>query len=292
MAWPRRWLLLGGAGALVTGGFAWLAQQGPDIPGPSGAMPIETHRHDMGEMAGRARTIRLATAGPVDKPAVLFIHGSPGSWEAWAQYLEDPDLRAAARMIAVDRPGFGGSAAGGAEPSMAVQAALIAEVAQTHAGTHAGTDAGANGDWIVVGHSLGGPVAVQLALDRPDLVGTLILLAPSIDPELEVVTWYQRLATQDWMRPLVPGALETANDEILPLAPELAAQTPRLAGLTNRVIVIQGQADRLVPEGNADYAEREFVNADLETVRLPDQGHFLPWERYDLVRRTILDELP
>jgi pimeloyl-ACP methyl ester carboxylesterase len=38
---------------------------------------------------------------------------------------------------------------------------------------------------ILVGHSLGGPVAARLAMDYPDEVGGLILVAPSIDPELE-----------------------------------------------------------------------------------------------------------
>ena len=48
-------------------------------------------------------------------PLVLFVHGSPGEWQGWVKYLTDPDLSARARLIAVDRPGFGGSGAGDAE---------------------------------------------------------------------------------------------------------------------------------------------------------------------------------
>jgi pimeloyl-ACP methyl ester carboxylesterase len=52
---------------------------------------------------------------------------------------------------------------------------------------------------ILVGHSLGASVAVQTALDYPDKVGGLLLLAGAFDPDLEEANFIQLLGT---FRPL------------------------------------------------------------------------------------------
>ncbi len=51
----------------------------------------------------------FASAGAVDKPAVVFIHGTPGSWRAGARYLTEPALLERARVVVLDRPGWGES---------------------------------------------------------------------------------------------------------------------------------------------------------------------------------------
>ena len=58
------------------------------------------------------RTIHYAMTGNADKPTLFFIHGSPGSWDAFKTYLKDEDLRANFRLISIDRPGFGQSGYG------------------------------------------------------------------------------------------------------------------------------------------------------------------------------------
>src|SRR6478752_7744178 len=58
------------------------------------------------------RKIFAAELGPVDGTPVLFIHGSPGSWRDSLDVLRDPLLAERARLIAIDRPGFGGSGHG------------------------------------------------------------------------------------------------------------------------------------------------------------------------------------
>src|SRR6476659_2117474 len=40
-------------------------------------------------------------------PVLVFIHGSPGSWSAFENYLKDSELLKHFHMIAIDRPGFG-----------------------------------------------------------------------------------------------------------------------------------------------------------------------------------------
>ncbi|MEM6793954.1 MAG: alpha/beta hydrolase [Acidobacteriota bacterium] len=224
------------------------------------------------------RTVSWVVAGREPgpgTPTLLFIHGSPGSWRAWRGYLADPGLAARAHLVAVDRPGFGASGRGRFEPSLERQAAAAAAPLLARPG----------GPTLVVGHSFGGPVAARLAVDRPDLVDGLLLIAPSLDPDLEEVRWYQRLAQA--LPFLVPRDLRTANREILPLAGELEALAVRMPEIRQPVTVLQGLEDRLVPPGNADFAERTLTGAPLEVQRLPGVDHFIPWRRAELVRTAV-----
>lgn len=227
---------------------------------------------------------RVATAetGPEDGPLVLFVHGTPGGWRAFSFVLADARLARRARLISVDRPGWGGSSASGVVSSLAEQAGALRTVLAAH--THGGPA-------VVVGHSLGGPIAARLALDAPELVRALVLVAPSIDPELEQPTWYQSLARTWLVRPLVPTGLARADDEIRPLKRELEALLPRWSSLRMPVFVVQGEDDSLVPAANADFAARVLTNARLTIERIPDQGHFIPWERPQLITDAVLRAL-
>src|SRR6185295_5873387 len=225
------------------------------------------------------RQVFAAEVGPKDAPPVLYIHGSPGSWDDASALMIDPQLVDRAHLIAIDRPGFGQSGYGKLETSLARQAAMMAGVlAQAAPGRPA----------IVVGHSLGGPVAARLAMDDPGAVAGLVLVAGSIEPALEKTTWYQKAARWPVVRAIVPKMLQLANDEILPLKGELQKMMPLWSGIRTPVEVIQGDDDALVPPANADFAQRMLTKAPVHMMRIPKQGHLIPWERPDLIRDAIL----
>ena len=214
-----------------------------------------------------------------DAPNLLFLHGAPGDWKAWKKYLEDRAFADRYNIIALDRPGYGQSGRGEPEYSLSTQAALAHRTVTSQWGEAA--------SYYVIGHSFGGPVAVQLALDYPAQVKGLLLLAASLDPDLESTEWYQRLAASRWIRWLIPAPIDVCNREIIALPPHLVAQRARLGAMTQPVIFIQGGKDGLVPPGNADYAARHMTNAQLELERLPDQNHYLPWLEYDRVTAAV-----
>lgn len=215
-------------------------------------------------------------------PAILFVHGSPGNWKAWGRYLGDTELNEKGFMISIDRPGFGGSDEGVWEPSLRRQTQTIMQAAlKEHPGP-----------FLIVGHSFGGPIAVQAAIDYQDNLTAMVILAGSVDPELEKTKFIQKVADNRLLRWLVPSDLNVANQEILPLKAELELQQPFLDRITVPVFVVQGESDTLVPPGNADYIEKHFHSAQLIKMhRIPKQGHFLPWEQYDLVRSILLEYL-
>ncbi len=87
-------------------------------------------------------------------------------------------------MISIDRPGFGRSCDALADMSLQSQAYLLNDfVKHFHFRNKP----------MLLGYSLGGPLAVQMAAIEPELFSALILVAGSFDPELEPRQWYRPL---------------------------------------------------------------------------------------------------
>ena len=95
---------------------------------------------------------------------MIFVHGSPGSWNAFIDYFKNKRLTNAFDIVAVDRPGFGASDYGWPEPSLKTQVAYIKEAV-------GGIDK--HQRWS--GHSLGGPIVARMAMDFSMEVDGLIL---------------------------------------------------------------------------------------------------------------------
>lgn len=101
-------------------------------------------------------------------PAILMIHGLAGQMRNFAASVVD-DLAKDHRVVLVDRPGSGYSVrAAGAGAGLVAQAEVMAGLIDM-----LGLDRP-----LVVGHSLGGAVALALALNHPQAVGALALICP------------------------------------------------------------------------------------------------------------------
>lgn len=144
---------------LVLAGLAWFTLRT--------ARRIEAYLPARGrfvEVPGARLHVREAGSGP----AVLLLHGLGGQ-SAHFDYGVFETLARSHRVIAVDRPGSGYSARGaGAPADLSTQAAALAALIE-HMGLERPT---------VAGHSLGGATALTLALEHPDKVGALALVAP------------------------------------------------------------------------------------------------------------------
>ncbi len=130
-----------------------------------------------GSSACRRRRARFLEVGGVRLhvlergagPPVVLIHGLGGQIGHFAHSLV-PRLDGDFRVVAFDRPGSGYSspAAGGVREQAAILAGAIRALKL--------------GKPLIVGHSLGGAVALAIALDHPDCVGGLALIAPATHP--------------------------------------------------------------------------------------------------------------
>lgn len=234
--------------------------------------------HNMG--AQQLHYIQIGAALQPNKPTLLFIHGSPGDASAWKAVMKDSLLRTHCNLVSVDRVGYGKTAPGQPERSLAKQAARIAQLLPE-----------LPRPIVVVGHSYGGPVALQLAIDNGPQIDGLLIVAGSVDPNLEKIEWYQRVARWGIVRWMVPADLYVCNEEIMALQAELPKQQPHLGGIRMPVTVVQGMKDNLVPPANATYLERHLKAASLQVLRYPSLNHFIPFTEPYLVRDAALATL-
>ena len=120
-------------------------------------------------------------AGPIGAPVIVFVHGMRLSRSMWAAQMAE--LGDSHRVIAVDLPGHGTL---NARPfTLDAAADQVATVIET----------AANGRAVVVGLSLGGYVAMEVAARDPERVRALILAGASQEP---IGLWsigYRALAT-------------------------------------------------------------------------------------------------
>jgi pimeloyl-ACP methyl ester carboxylesterase len=239
------------------------------------------HRYDVGK-----RVMNYLEVGESSLPLVVFVHGSPGSLSAFINFMADTVLLSKAQLITVDRPGFGSSNFGYAEPSLEKQALLLRPILEKHKNQR---------PIILVGHSLGGPLIARMAMDYPDLIDGLVMVAPSIDPELEPNEWFRAPLATPFLKWILPRSIRASNDEIYKLKPELEEMLPLWPKIRASTIVIQGNKDSLVPKENAGFAKKMITNAPVKLVMVDDMDHFVPWSHPWLIRDAIvemLDKLP
>lgn len=206
---------------------------------------------------------------------VLFIHGNMGSTRWWLPVIEL--LNNECDMIAVDLRGFGSSPDGLAVVNLGDHAQDIQNVVREQNFS----------DFIIVGHSLGGAVAMQVAADYPESLSGLVLMdAPPVsglsnvdyslleklleNPEILVSslrmtmvlpvdeTYFQGLA-QDCLRGI---AAVIPNTRALEKA-DFSADTGRFG---KPVLVIHGEHDAVVPVGEGQKTASAYPNAKLVII--------------------------
>lgn len=231
----------------------------------------------------KGRKMHYAQIGDINKPMVVFVHGSPGGWDAYLSYFKDTALTNKACLVSVDRAGYGISNGGKAEPSLKMQAATIMPILRTSK---------AKEKPVLVGHSLGGPIVARMAMDYPNAMKSLIMLAPSIDPKMEKNEWWRHILKSGIVRAVMPAQLVSSNLELMPLEEELEDMLPLWQSIVVPCTIMHGKKDVLVPYGNVAFYKEMLVNApQKEVVSFEKENHFIPWTKYDSVKMKIMEHL-
>ena len=110
---------------------------------------------------GRRISLRQAGSGPV----VLLIHGLASTNDTWKPALAE--LSSHCRVVAPDLPGYGDSEAPPGDYSLGAYACALRDL----------LDALGHRSATIVGHSLGGGVALQFAYQFPERCDRLVLVA-------------------------------------------------------------------------------------------------------------------
>lgn len=117
------------------------------------------------------RAFRAITSLIPDAPTIVLLHGI-GASHRYLSHLHDELARTCA-VHSVDLPGFGGLPKPSEAPAVPVMAAALARVLDRLGVRHA----------VVAGHSMGAQWAVELGVQRPDLVAAVVAIGPVADRE-------------------------------------------------------------------------------------------------------------
>lgn len=103
--------------------------------------------------------------------ATILLHGAAGSWRTWTPLIAASDSAGQPLndVVAIDLPGWGESGDAERVRSVADMADAIAEVARARGYTR----------WRIVGHSLGGFIALDVAAQHPDATDGVVLVSAS-----------------------------------------------------------------------------------------------------------------
>ena len=124
------------------------------------------------KLHGKPITYETAGKGPV----LLLIHGMAGDFHNWDEVVGP--LAEQHLVIAPDLPGHGGSGPGGGDYSLGAMAAALRDLLAALGHERA----------TLVGHSLGGGIAMQFAYQFPEMTERLVLVSSGgLGPEVSAV---------------------------------------------------------------------------------------------------------
>ena len=258
------------------------------------------------------REVTTIDTGGADRPVIVFVHGLSGTWQNWL--LNIPAFMDSHRVIAPDLPGFGESPMPREKISIKVYARILDALLRS-----LGVESA-----VVVGNSMGGFVAAELAISFATRVERLVLVSAaglSIEEASRApllagarvwagtATWLgargQSVITRPRARRLGLQMIVRYPEK---LSPELTYEITRGAGTAGFVpameallsygfrdqlsrievptLVVWGRNDMLVPRGDA----REYVRLIGDNARremFEDTGHLSMVERPSRFNRLL-----
>jgi 2-hydroxymuconate-semialdehyde hydrolase len=228
-------------------------------------------------------------------PAILLLHGSGPGASANANWSRTiPALKEARRVIASDLTGFGDSTAG---PD------TVFSVANWAKQSFALMDALKIDTFSIIGNSLGGRIALEMALDQPKRIEKMVLMGsgglmlqptphlqklrtykPSLEAMRELIhdcfLYDPSLSSEQLVEDRYKASAATfanyermfsADRSTMVLAPDV------IATITTPSLVVHGREDKVIPPDNGVQMSRLLPDADL--VIFKHCGHWAQFER-------------
>jgi pimeloyl-ACP methyl ester carboxylesterase len=251
------------------------------------------------------------------EPSVVFIHGNPGTGLDFLPVMEK--LSPKVRTIALDRPGYGWTQRPEAWMGPTDQARLLHDAVKELGLVRP----------VLAGFSFGGPVSLAYALEFPDEVPALVLIAPVASPEEghHMPEAQARLASP--IGPLIAWSLgpllapdavaagyvdaffpKPAEDDVVErgrvhfsrptsllasardwhvLETELPKLAARYGELDVPVELLMAKDDRIVGPKHGDYVAAHVKN--VNRVDVPQAGHQLMSTHTDQVVEAVMRAL-
>ena len=246
------------------------------------------------------RRLRYLALGDADGPPILFIHGFGGDLNNWL--FNQPPLSEQHTTYAIDLPGHGGSSKEVGTGDVGAMTAAVCEFMAAKGIERA----------HLVGHSLGGAISLDLALNHPERVASVTAVAPAaLGPEismeyidgfmstsrarklkqvLEMLVYDPALVTNDMVEDVlkykrldgVDAALNTVAGACFAGGRQALELEPRLGEIVAPVHVVWGREDRVLPVAHSD-----GLPAKVAVTVLDGAGHLVHMEKSGEVNALI-----
>ncbi|MFC1893729.1 alpha/beta fold hydrolase [Chloroflexota bacterium] len=236
---------------------------------------------------------------------LVLIHGVGGNAQAWETTV--PLLSRYHRVLTWDVRGHGQSDKPEGSYSTELFASDLAALLRT-------VDIGSA---FVLGHSMGGVIAIRFALDFPDLCNTLIVSSSSAEVNSQSTKYWQGMATNvlekgieaipfDPTRTFSKSFVERNPEVVEELARNRLANDPscyaraaiamseynyneELGRIRCPTLIIVGDQDVMTPPGGSVRMSRLIPNSKL--IIFKDCGHVSYVEQPEVFSRAVLDFL-
>ncbi|MCC7298338.1 MAG: alpha/beta hydrolase [Bacteroidia bacterium] len=224
------------------------------------------------------REMRFISFGDTNLPALVLIHGSPGSIKTYDALVLDTAITHHFRVIAMDRLGYGYSGLRHPDTSVLQQAKDILWVLNNHYHVK---------NYLLLGYSFGGPVAATMAgLDSLG-VKHLFLVSAAMAPGAEKIYGVSYLINKRLFRWFVPGIICSANIEKLSHYSALETVVPIYKKIRCGVTMYQGEDDELIYPENTDFFKQVYQGKGLSVITKPGGHNAFIWKS----KETIVGDL-
>jgi pyruvate dehydrogenase E2 component (dihydrolipoamide acetyltransferase) len=270
------------------------------VPEPSAEAAVDAEAASPRELEAGGLRLRYLALGESDRIPVLLLHGFGADLNTWM--FTQPALAEGRRVIALDLPGHGGSTKQLDHADVESLATIV-----DHALKALGIER-----LHLVGHSMGGGIAIAFASREPERVATLTLIASaSLGPEINATfidgfvraarrreavevlnllvhdpALVSRTMVEDVLRYKrldgVTEALAAFAEEWFPGGRQIVGLGDGVAVLKLPVQIIWGREDRIIPAAHA-----EALASRLPVHILEQTGHLPHMEKAGEVNRLI-----
>jgi len=231
------------------------------------------------------------------EPTLVFIHGSGDGAQVWEPLKQALQARKPAlKLLAVDLPGHGARIADPGPEQVSVRDYAEDVLAEM---TRQGVSSA-----ILVGHSLGGAIALTLALEHADAVRGLVIVGSGarlrVLPSILTATLERpdEAALEIVLMGYAPGHEADARAYVASRPPNAPGMFHRdlaacdvydimtdLERIQQPALMIVGQQDQMTPPKYAQYLADHLPSAQLRVI--PDAGHYVLREQPDAVAVVI-----
>ena len=231
-----------------------------------------------------------------EKPTLIFIHGAALSKGLWTVQVEN--LSDVANTIANDLPGHKDSKGPACERISDCATAVVQLIQKIQAPNP-----------VLCGLSMGGAVALELLISRPEMFSAAILM--NTGARLKVFPFIVESIEKDYSQYLdvaVDFSVSQKSDkaQIKELMKDVAVTKAdvalkdftacdqfdvmaRLNEISAKVLVVVGAEDNITPPKYGEYLHQNIPGSELKVIS--DSGHLSPVEKPEEVSQIIRDFL-